>query len=59
MANVHGRAISSFMGPLNQQLTTPHKNMDKMIFYMPRNEEIYHENNLIENKHRFNVISGK
>ena len=33
--------------------------MDQMIFYMPRNEEIYHENNLIENKHRFNVVQSR
>ena len=35
------------------QFNTPSQNMGKMIFQMPRNEEIFYENNLMNNKKRF------
>ena len=35
------------------QFNTPTQNMGKMIFQMPRNEEIFYENNLMKNKKRF------
>ena len=49
----HGRVISSYVCPVNQQFGSPNKNMDKMIFQIPRNEEIYHESHLIQNKINF------
>ena len=57
--NAHGRVISSFVCPLNQGFGTSDRTMDKMIFHMPRNEEIYHESTLVANKHRYDLAKQR
>lgn len=39
--------------PKSLSYSTPQHNMGKIIFSMPRNDEIVYENNLIANKKKF------